>query len=112
MGAAMAKRVKATILFATETGKSQDYAKTLCEIFKHAFDAKVCSCPRLASPFPKTQLRVVCALPPGFFSSMNNQRGDKRGKADVWVLARGAGRKTLCDYARCLLKRREDYDVH
>ncbi|TRY87492.1 hypothetical protein DNTS_035315 [Danionella cerebrum] len=40
MGQAMAKRVKATILFATETGKSQDYAKTLCEIFKHAFDAK------------------------------------------------------------------------
>uniref|UniRef100_A0A8C1PNF4 nitric-oxide synthase (NADPH) n=1 Tax=Cyprinus carpio TaxID=7962 RepID=A0A8C1PNF4_CYPCA len=35
MGQAMAKRVKATILFATETGKSQDYAKTLCEIFKH-----------------------------------------------------------------------------
>lgn len=41
MGQAMAKRVKATILFATETGKSHDYAKTLCEIFKHAFDAKV-----------------------------------------------------------------------
>lgn len=41
MGQAMAKRVKATILFATETGKSRDYAKTLCEIFKHAFDAKV-----------------------------------------------------------------------
>uniref|UniRef100_A0AAX7V4P7 Nitric oxide synthase n=1 Tax=Astatotilapia calliptera TaxID=8154 RepID=A0AAX7V4P7_ASTCA len=43
MGQAMAKRVKATMLFATETGKSQDYAKTLCEIFKHAFDAKVMS---------------------------------------------------------------------
>uniref|UniRef100_A0A8C2ZXP7 Nitric oxide synthase n=1 Tax=Cyclopterus lumpus TaxID=8103 RepID=A0A8C2ZXP7_CYCLU len=43
MGQAMAKRVKATILFATETGKSQDYAKTLCEIFQHAFDAKVMS---------------------------------------------------------------------
>ncbi|XP_029018514.1 nitric oxide synthase, brain isoform X2 [Betta splendens] len=43
MGQAMAKRVKATILFATETGKSRDYAKTLCEIFKHAFDAKVMS---------------------------------------------------------------------
>ncbi|XP_020836464.2 nitric oxide synthase 1-like, partial [Phascolarctos cinereus] len=40
MGQAMAKRVKATILYATETGKSQAYAKTLCEIFKHAFDAK------------------------------------------------------------------------
>ncbi|XP_048370628.1 nitric oxide synthase, brain isoform X1 [Sphaerodactylus townsendi] len=43
MGQAMAKRVKATILYATETGKSQVYAKTLCEIFKHAFDAKVMS---------------------------------------------------------------------
>lgn len=41
MGHAMAKRVKATILYATETGKSQDYANTLCEIFKHAFDPKV-----------------------------------------------------------------------
>ncbi|XP_059511074.1 nitric oxide synthase, brain isoform X1 [Stegostoma tigrinum] len=43
MGQAMAKRVKATILYATETGKSQVYAKTLCEIFKHAFDAKAMS---------------------------------------------------------------------
>uniref|UniRef100_A0A3P8X4Z7 Nitric oxide synthase n=1 Tax=Cynoglossus semilaevis TaxID=244447 RepID=A0A3P8X4Z7_CYNSE len=43
MGHAMAKRVKATILYATETGKSQDYANTLCEIFKHAFDPKVMS---------------------------------------------------------------------
>lgn len=41
----MAKRVKATILYATETGKSQVYAKTLCEIFKHAFDAKVSASP-------------------------------------------------------------------
>ncbi|KAG9487805.1 hypothetical protein GDO78_007540 [Eleutherodactylus coqui] len=43
MGQAMAKRVKATILYATETGKSEAYAKTLCEIFKHAFDAKAMS---------------------------------------------------------------------
>lgn len=49
MGHAMAKRVKATILFATETGKSQDYAKTLCEIFKHAFDPKVPGCIALIS---------------------------------------------------------------
>lgn len=41
MGQALAKRVKATILYASETGKSQVCAKTLCEIFKHAFDAKV-----------------------------------------------------------------------
>ncbi|GFO37541.1 nitric oxide synthase [Plakobranchus ocellatus] len=41
MGRALARRVKCTILFATETGKSERFADTLCEIFKHAFDAKV-----------------------------------------------------------------------
>ncbi|XP_033628503.1 nitric oxide synthase, brain-like [Asterias rubens] len=41
MGKALAKRFKATILYATETGRSEKYAKSLCEIFKHAFDAKV-----------------------------------------------------------------------
>ncbi|VDI59533.1 nitric-oxide synthase, brain [Mytilus galloprovincialis] len=38
---ALSNRVKCTILYATETGKSERFAKTLCEIFKHAFDAKV-----------------------------------------------------------------------
>ena len=28
-------------MYATETGKSERFASTLCEIFKHAFDAKV-----------------------------------------------------------------------
>ncbi|XP_071848203.1 nitric oxide synthase-like protein isoform X4 [Apostichopus japonicus] len=41
MGKALAKRIKATILYASETGRSEKYAKVLCEIFKHAFDAKV-----------------------------------------------------------------------
>ncbi|XP_059143081.1 nitric oxide synthase-like isoform X2 [Physella acuta] len=41
MGKALARRVKCTILFATETGKSERFANTLGEIFKHAFDAKV-----------------------------------------------------------------------
>ena len=41
MGKALARRIKCTILYATETGKSETYAKRLCEIFKHAFDAKV-----------------------------------------------------------------------
>ncbi|CAG5122629.1 unnamed protein product, partial [Candidula unifasciata] len=41
MGKALARRVKCVILFATETGKSERFANTLCEIFKHAFDAKV-----------------------------------------------------------------------
>ena len=41
MGKALARRVKCTILYATETGKSERFAKLLAEIFKHAFDAKV-----------------------------------------------------------------------
>ncbi|CAM4599283.1 nitric oxide synthase 3 isoform X1 [Lepidochelys kempii] len=37
----MARRVKATILYATETGKSRTYAWNLGELFRHAFDPKV-----------------------------------------------------------------------
>ncbi|KAK3612604.1 hypothetical protein CHS0354_042112 [Potamilus streckersoni] len=43
MGRALAKRVKCTILYATETGKSEEFAMTLCQIFKYAFHAKVLS---------------------------------------------------------------------
>ena len=41
MTKAMAKRQKAVILYATETGKSERYAKMLGELFSHAFDPKV-----------------------------------------------------------------------
>uniref|UniRef100_A0A8C5W8L8 Nitric oxide synthase n=1 Tax=Leptobrachium leishanense TaxID=445787 RepID=A0A8C5W8L8_9ANUR len=41
MGKAMARRVKATILYATETGRSETYAQKLCEIFRYAFDPRV-----------------------------------------------------------------------
>ena len=41
MGKAMAKRIKCTILYATETGKSERFAKALSDLFKHAFDPKV-----------------------------------------------------------------------
>uniref|UniRef100_UPI00398EFA45 nitric oxide synthase, inducible-like n=1 Tax=Pristiophorus japonicus TaxID=55135 RepID=UPI00398EFA45 len=37
----MAKRTKATILYATETGKSETFAKKLCTLFNGAFNAKV-----------------------------------------------------------------------
>uniref|UniRef100_A0A3B5A057 nitric-oxide synthase (NADPH) n=1 Tax=Stegastes partitus TaxID=144197 RepID=A0A3B5A057_9TELE len=70
MGQAMAKRVKATILFATETGKSQDYAKTLCEIFKHAFDAKVRLLPPCIIVSPKFELEFKDAAPPSPFLSL------------------------------------------
>jgi len=38
---AMSKRVKATILYATETGKSQLYAEQLKGVLNYAFNAKV-----------------------------------------------------------------------
>ncbi|RNA17686.1 Nitric oxide brain [Brachionus plicatilis] len=41
MGKAMAKRIKCTILYATETGKSERFAKTLSDLFKHAFDPRI-----------------------------------------------------------------------
>lgn len=37
----LAKRNKVTILYATETGKSEEYATMLNELFLHAFDSKV-----------------------------------------------------------------------
>ncbi|XP_044753719.1 nitric oxide synthase, salivary gland isoform X3 [Coccinella septempunctata] len=40
-GKALSKRIKATILFATETGKSEAYAQKLVEIFGHAFNAQI-----------------------------------------------------------------------
>ncbi|XP_069950752.1 nitric oxide synthase-like protein isoform X2 [Cherax quadricarinatus] len=40
-GKALSKRIKATILYATETGKSEMYAKKLGEIFGHTFNAQV-----------------------------------------------------------------------
>ena len=41
MSKALSKRVKCTILYATETGKSERYAKNLVKIFKNAFDPKL-----------------------------------------------------------------------
>ncbi|KAG8182789.1 hypothetical protein JTE90_018662 [Oedothorax gibbosus] len=40
-GMALSRRIKATILFATETGRSEQYAKMLGDIFSHAFNANV-----------------------------------------------------------------------
>jgi hypothetical protein len=41
MGKALSKRIKCTILYATETGKSEAFSKILFNVFKHAFDVKV-----------------------------------------------------------------------
>lgn len=38
---AVIKRVKCTILFATETGKSEGFAKSLAETFKGGFNVNV-----------------------------------------------------------------------
>lgn len=41
-GKALSKRIKATILYATETGKSEQLARRLGHIFSHAFNVSVC----------------------------------------------------------------------
>jgi len=38
---AVQRRIKATILYATETGKSEKYAKLLAEVFNNAFNSQV-----------------------------------------------------------------------
>lgn len=43
MGQAMAKRQKVTIVYATETGKSEHYAILLKELFSYAFNPRVSS---------------------------------------------------------------------
>lgn len=40
-GKALSKRIKATILYATETGTSEQFAKKLNEMFSHAFNSQV-----------------------------------------------------------------------
>lgn len=40
-GKALSKRIKATILYATETGRSEQFAKRLGQIFSHAFNVSV-----------------------------------------------------------------------
>ncbi|NP_001161704.1 nitric oxide synthase [Nasonia vitripennis] len=42
-GRALSRRIKATVLYATETGKSQMYADKLGELFSHAFHSQVLS---------------------------------------------------------------------
>ncbi|KAK3612606.1 hypothetical protein CHS0354_042115 [Potamilus streckersoni] len=43
MEKALERRVKCKILYATETGKSEEFARSLYQIFMHAFDTKVLS---------------------------------------------------------------------
>lgn len=44
MGTVMAKRVKATILYGSETGRAQSYAQQLGRLFRKAFDPRVGLC--------------------------------------------------------------------
>jgi nitric-oxide synthase, brain len=41
MTRALKKRVDCTILYATETGNSEKYARTLGQMFRNAFNSKV-----------------------------------------------------------------------
>lgn len=43
-GRALSRRIKATVLYATETGKSEQFSKKLVELLGHAFNAQVNMC--------------------------------------------------------------------
>lgn len=43
-GRALSRRIKATVLFGTETGTSQMYAEKLDELLGHAFHSQVIYC--------------------------------------------------------------------
>ena len=38
----LSQRKKVTILFATETGRSEGFARNLAKLMSHSFDVKVC----------------------------------------------------------------------
>ncbi|CRL03651.1 CLUMA_CG016518, isoform A, partial [Clunio marinus] len=40
-GRALSRRIKATVLYASETGRSEQYAKQLVELLSHAFNAQI-----------------------------------------------------------------------
>lgn len=50
-GRALSRRIKATVLFASETGRSEQYAKQLVELLSHAFNAQVIFCRKRNSIF-------------------------------------------------------------
>jgi len=55
-GKAIQRRIKATILYATETGKSEKYAKLLADMFNNVFNAQV------QVPFPTLLGVLICEL--------------------------------------------------
>lgn len=59
MGTVMAKRVKATILYGSETGRAQSYAQQLGRLFRKAFDPRV----RLSPEEQGSGKRGVCQHP-------------------------------------------------
>lgn len=59
-GKALSKRIKATILYATETGKSEQLAKRLGHIFSHAFNVNVSRCEKTVPVLTSEEAQVVC----------------------------------------------------
>lgn len=63
-GKALQRRIKAAILYATETGKSEKYAHWLADLFNHAFNAQVSThgllqIPNYFSSAPKMSFQLV-----------------------------------------------------
>lgn len=71
MGTVMAKRVKATILYASETGRAQSYAQQLGRLFRKAFD------PRVGLSPEGRDLKRRGGSAPTFRHSLENRRGSQ-----------------------------------
>eukprot|EP00111_Clytia_hemisphaerica_P016599 TCONS_00049205-protein len=80
MSRAMEKRSKATILYATETGKSEKFANTLNEILLFAFDSKVvCMEDYDVSDLPHEQCVIIVTSTFGNGESPDNGRSFQDG---------------------------------
>jgi len=75
----MDKRFKATILYATETGKSEKFAHTLNEIFLFGFDSKVMCMEDYEVDLLKEEQCVMVIT-----STFGNGESPDNGKVSVW----------------------------
>lgn len=80
-GRALSRRIKATVLYATETGKSEGYAKKLCELFGHAFNAQVyCMADYDISSIEHEALLLVVT------STFGNGDPPENGEVNIYVI--------------------------
>lgn len=102
MGTVMAKRVKATILYASETGRAQSYAQQLGRLFRKAFD------PRVGLSPEGRDLKRRGVLPPPSDTAWRTGEGHKAGPTRNPGILRDSGMESgpeSCPAGRTRIKR-------